>query len=668
MAQLTQADPMRDNVFNSLYGGFGGGSVLPPPTVMLATYWDDQKIESTVTERWIQQQLPETLREKLNEPMDSGDSLTDSTYADWILERAKKLFLILLDLGCQEKIFDLIDGSSGAWDDYDLPLPLESLEGMKLGANLEKRFYKKQYQYLLRDLDAGQHIEYADEELVPIETIYKPGSRGVSSIDKVYYPRNREVYYSRRRIPLETEEKQDNMTKDIFMEELEAMKRLSHAHIVSIHASYTKDNVGYILLYPTLELSLRDFLHYPAYAFRSLSKEKRKLTIMDWMHCMSDAVAYLHETGVEHNSIKPSAIIVDTKTFHIYFSDIGFTSHSATSSVTSSMTSQIAPPTDIEAYDYGAPEHWVRYMTTHGSGSPTASGSSIFTSGRLRRKQSTNISITIPETPISLIDSAHSPPSSPNMDRHVQLSAWRKSVNVSREKAEVFSLGCVFLDILTFYCKKRTSSFISHRSAKNRRPREGAPPDASFHANIPQVETWIEQLEKHAGKKGDMPLGEALGAVREMLERNPLIRPGIRRVEETVYHVAMGISDTEMPHCGQHTVVGVDPNLALLGGWSACGTTRTSGASTESAGDVVELKMGFEKVGLGLEPGEWERRRESTATTATGKTDGGRSTGSGGKSKRSTGSTFGSFFRRESERGKEVAVEWSGKFDGTVKG
>lgn len=653
MAQLTQADPMRDNVFNSMYGGFGGGSVLPPPTVMTVTYWDEQKIETTVTERWIQQQLPESLREKLNEPMDSGDSLTDSTYADWILERAKKLFLILLDLGCQEKIFDLIDGSSGAWDDYDLPLPLESLEGMKLGENLEKRFFKKQYQYLLRDLEAGQHIEYASEEFIPIETVYRPELRGVSSIDKVYYPRNREVFYSRRRIPLESDEKPENMTKGQFLEELESMKRLSHAHIVSVHASYTKDNVGYILLYPTLELSLRDFLHYPAYAFRSLTKEKRKLTIIDWMHCISDAVAYLNETGIEHNSIKPSAIIVDTKTFHIYLSDIGFTSH-ATASASSSMTSQISAPTDIEAYDYGAPEHWVRHMTIH-SASPNASGSSIFVSGRLRRKQSlqaTNISTTIPETPISPSDS--SPPSSPNMDRHVQLSAWRKSANISREKAQVFSLGCVFLDILTFYCKKRTSSFVSHRTSKSRRSREGAPPDASFHANMPQVETWIEQLEKYAGKKGDIPLGEALGAIHEMLERNPLLRPGIRRVEETVYRVAMGISENEMPHCGQHTVVGVDPNLALLGGWSTCGgTTRTSGTSTESTDEVLALKMGLDK--MVLEDGKWDRRRESTATTSTGYTHGSKS--SGGKSKRSTGSTFGSFFGRKRSQVDEVNTE-----------
>src|SRR5690242_12166947 len=142
MAQLTMVDPSRDIIFSSMYGGYTGSgqSVLPPAVVLTSSFWDDQKIDSTVTTLYIKQKLPnDTLRRKLEEPIDVSGELTDSTFLEWIQERAKKLFLILSELGCAAKIFDLIDGSTGAWEDDDLPLSSRSLERMRLGANLEKK-------------------------------------------------------------------------------------------------------------------------------------------------------------------------------------------------------------------------------------------------------------------------------------------------------------------------------------------------------------------------------------------------------------------------------------------------------------------------------------------------------------------------------------------------
>ena len=113
-------DQNRDALFNSFYGGYVGGGALPPPVVLTNDFWDNHKIDSTVTVRYIELNLNDTQRLKLTQPLDGG--LTDCTYGEWIFERAKKLFLILTELGAGDQIFKLIDQSLS---DDDLPLSVE---------------------------------------------------------------------------------------------------------------------------------------------------------------------------------------------------------------------------------------------------------------------------------------------------------------------------------------------------------------------------------------------------------------------------------------------------------------------------------------------------------------------------------------------------------------
>lgn len=529
--------------------------------------------------------------------MDSGAGLTDSTYLEWIMERTKKIFLILTELGCPEKIFDLIDGSMGAWDDWDLPVAPGSLENTNLGSSVEKRFYKKQYQFLLRDLEAGSHIDYKEEEIIPLETVFKPTTtRGPSVLDKVYYPRNRNTYYSRKRIPIRSDDNPEQLSQIDFLEEVDALKRLTHAHLVSVHASYTHQGNGYIVLSPTIELTLKSFLNYPPSNFKLLPKLKRRSKIFDWMHCLSDAVAYLHDHGIDHNSVKPSSIIIDPSDWSIYLSDIGIASSSSSpnkkpvgsgscfASIWSSGPSSPVTPEDMETYEYGAPEFWVRTMTSHDTTSN--SSTTIVTSGRIKRKQS-NLSSTSGSS-IRAANPAHdlSPPlQERSNERSVNLGTWATPHNPSHEKAHVFSLGCVFLDILTYHAKRKLTAFSSHRSSKSRRSREAAPPDVSFHANLGQVDSWMEQLEKHAAKKQNQPMMSALVVVREMLNRQPSTRPTIRDTEQSMYRVAMSVGEDEMPHCGMHTaIIGVDPGLALLGGWQTESIAEDSVMESYSTG------------------------------------------------------------------------------------
>jgi len=584
------ADPHRAaDLFSSMYGYSNPSVALPPPVLLTSAWWDEQKIQETATPRFIRQALhSRSSKKRLDEQLQFGEGLTESTYLDWILEHTRKFFLILVELNCADMIFEIIDGS---WDDEDLPLSLQTVERLGLGsAGVEKKFAKKQYTYLVRELVPGETMEYSEEEVVPLEVVSRRVSTAAGGtirgglVEKVYFPRQREVYYSRRRVLLSQEGDEDSgaggnkMSPASFLAEISRLGSIDHAHIVSIYASYMHDGYGYLILSPCIDLTLKSFLHSPPPAWKSQPKDKRRRIIFNWLHCLADALAYLHEKGISHGGVKPSSFIIDATTYKIFFADTGdsnrLDSSPANTTVPSSFISrQFSASTDVEGYEYGAPEHWQRILAVHES--PSLPTNTVF-SGRSYRKastQSTN-SNSSEETPS---------PSSTN----ISVGHWSSATPARRTTSDMFSLGCIYLDILSFKQKRKTTAFISYRSAKNRRPRESGPPDASFHANLGQVDSWIGGLLKETKKKSDEAFVEALSITRRMLSRDPEARPGARRVADECYTVVRGVCEgVEMPCCGVHNIINASAEGEVFGGWgieSLVLKTQTS-RSTSSAG------------------------------------------------------------------------------------
>ncbi|KAF8542842.1 kinase-like domain-containing protein [Trichophaea hybrida] len=598
MALLASVDTQRHDIFTAMYGGYAGSGALnmPPPTAGNSiAFWDEQQIQETLTPAFIRRQIPDTLQKRLDKQLKFGEGLTESTYAEWIVERTRKMFIILVEIGAPEKIFDIIDGS---WDDDDLPITPENLGpgGLPLGGSaLEKKFVKKQRLLMVRDLEPGSHVDYSEDEVVPLEVIHHrlPSSRSQSSVDKVYFPRQRDVYYSRRRIPIGDISTPTNISREMFMEELHAIRSVTHSHIVAVHATYTQEDIGYIILSPAVDQTLKSFITTTPQSFKALSKERRQFLLMDWLHCLSDVVAFLHEEGIAHRDLKPSSIIIDGAN-RIYLADIG-----------NAKSSELKPAMDVERYEYGAPELWVRKMASHDS---SASTSGVTVSGRLRVRR----------RPSGASSPESTSPTSPVFEKAVHLGTWKNPTTTDRGywNSDVFSLACIFADILTFYTKRKASSFSSHRSCGSRRPRGSAPPDVSFHANMGQVESWLDQIEKRAKDKHDDTLIASLELVREMFQRDPLLRPSSRRVEKELYKIILAMTDEELPHCTMHTIMGIDAGLGEDG--EGFRDTWGDGRSTSS---MTEESLGFEDI----KPGTFEDRI--------------RKFGRGTRSKRSTGSS-----------------------------
>ncbi|KAF3048062.1 hypothetical protein E8E12_009714 [Didymella heteroderae] len=84
--------------------------------------------------------------------------------------------------------------------------------------------------------------------------------------------------------------------------------------------------------------------------------------------------------------------------------------------------------------------------------------------------------------------------------------------------ADIFSLGCVFLEILTVYSGNDLDEFADYRHKL----------DTSFHANLDGVNDWIDlTLHPSMSKPGVHPgeLLDLLRKVRNMVDREPSTRP-----------------------------------------------------------------------------------------------------------------------------------------------
>lgn len=491
-------------------------------------WWDANKIEATVTRKFVcGHLLPEEV-ERLNRPLGFGDGLTDGTYWDWIEEKAKRLFLILVDLGVPDQIFGVIDDS---WDDEDLPIARDQVERLALtpekDVKLEAKFYYRQFHYLLRPLQKGEHTIFQDEELVPLDVVErKPGLASQQSVDKVTLPHHPGQAFCRRRTSLGSGP--GCLDYEDFLSAINDIRHVQNEHLVSYFASYVYQGQGYVLFTPVSDFSLKQFLTTTPTSFKSLGKQTRRQLLLNWIHCLVDTITFLHSRGLSHGNIKPSTILF-TNQNHIFFSDFTRLNPELPGS-TADKT-----PFDKESYDYAAPEQWFR---------PTSMSTSS-----LQRK--TTLSSLYPSPSTTTFSISRSATDSTSISPPSLLHA--PNPHLSPQAADIFSLGTIILELLTLLLKKTTRSFASHRAARHKTPgRGGAVPDSSFHRNLGQVETWMAQLAGEAKKKDDAlfrGVAPMLHLVERMLAIHPQERPVAREVQTRMYEILHDVCGIEEPHC-----------------------------------------------------------------------------------------------------------------------
>ncbi|KAJ9610343.1 hypothetical protein H2200_005120 [Cladophialophora chaetospira] len=332
--------------------------------------WTDERVNETVTSAYVHSHLRSNEQDLLQRTLYFGGDLTDDTYLDWILTRAKRFFLILVATGVPDQIFGIIDDS---YDDEDLPIIEQAVPELRLSyepdRSLDKRFYKNQFRFLTRVVGEGEHIRYADEESVPVIPVNLKSvvlSLSHEGTDRVRLPSVNQKIFTRRRIKLEAP-----LTEDEILHEIAASRRLCHEHIVSVFGSYLHQGNFNVLSLPAPEWSLKLFLTDTPKSFGALPKKVRRSILINWPHCLANALAWLHSNGEFHGAIRPSNIQVDDS-FRI---SLGLLDGEG-------LLRDKAKADDIEAYQYGPPERWKRAVTIQSTGSAAVSLPSGGRSGR----------------------------------------------------------------------------------------------------------------------------------------------------------------------------------------------------------------------------------------------------------------------------------------------
>lgn len=508
---------------------------------MTTTWWSDKKIDATVTAEYVARELQtEAHQAALHRPLAFGDGLTDDTYLDWILLKGRRIFLILNHIGCPEWIFEIIDKT---FDDDDLPLSEEALWELNLfggkSETLDKKFYRQQFNFMVQEFQPGGHVDYGDDDVLPLEPIVKRVA-GVSSSQSCNRVGVSDRVYARKKISTSGE---NGIDRDQFVMHMKALQAIQHPHLVSIWATYTKSSFSYVLLTPTLDLTLKSFLDDQPKAFKHLLKQQRREILIRWTHCLTSALAYLHEKGFTHQAIRPSTVTID-QNFCVYLNDFG---------ALKALDIEGNPsPYNCEIYDHAAPENWLRKPSLHES-APLRT--TLPGGGRTTRRLPT-------ESPRPL--NPYPVPGQPPRRRSDGTSSCNSSTHSRPQKAlittfapprldlppscpaDIFSLTTILLHLVSLVLSHSPKSFAAHRSRHNRHAgRGGAPADASFHVNLAQVWKWMDLLNREAAgrhhkdqKRGEEGIWEAVGGIvnvcRGGLKREPTERIESRDMEREI--------------------------------------------------------------------------------------------------------------------------------------
>ncbi|EEP82421.1 predicted protein [Uncinocarpus reesii 1704] len=278
-------------------------------------WWPKERVDATVSRDYVLKTLDPAFHPRLNWFLSFGESLTDDTYIDWILERARKLYLVLLELNLQSRIFQLIDSG---YDDEDLPITRENTANLRLAAPVKDvfsdfRFAGVQSRFLVRSIPEGEHVVFHEEEPLPVDAPKQqrlpiPFPESIQ-IDSVVHASTdcRELLRLSIALPEEPYYRDENE----ILREVKALRPLAHEHVISVFGSYSVGDTVNVLLSNAPEYTFKSFLADRPSSFKRLPKNTQQSVLLNWPHCLASGLAWLHGHNQCHGAIRPSNIFID---------------------------------------------------------------------------------------------------------------------------------------------------------------------------------------------------------------------------------------------------------------------------------------------------------------------------------------------------------------------
>jgi serine/threonine protein kinase len=248
------------------------------------------------------------------------------------------------------------------------------------------------------------------------------------------------------------------------LREVEHLHKLRHFHIVQLVGSYLQGRTFSILMYPAANYHLGTFLEDTIDNMDDLGFQKRIEFLASTLSCLSSAVAYIHTNTTKHMDIKPANVLVRLL--------------------------------EKQEKTYGLQQtNWRVYLADFG------------------------------------LSTSFSPQDHSQTDRPTARTAKYCAPEVYNyeshdRSADIFSLGCVFLEILSVICRKSPNEFADFRSAENE-------DDESFRGNLDRVLEWVGLVLRPCvdsyWRYGN-GVSELLDKIPPMLQRDPKFRPSAHEI------------------------------------------------------------------------------------------------------------------------------------------
>jgi hypothetical protein len=218
-------------------------------------------------------------------------------------------------------------------------------------------------------LDLGNTaLDRSSQESLVVSGCLGHGSLGI--VEEVHRPTF--PSFVRKRVQIPRYQRQKRLR--IIQEEARVLEDLCHPHIVQILGSYDDFTYGTkhfycLLMSPVGEGDLQTFMDEVG----TLGPTTTQIRwLLDWIPCLTSALAYMHGQGVRHQDIKPSNII--HRGSRIFFTDF-----SSSSRFSIGQTTSTENPARISAM-YAAPEA-MNHMQADGTLNRLGRGTDIFSLG-----------------------------------------------------------------------------------------------------------------------------------------------------------------------------------------------------------------------------------------------------------------------------------------------
>ncbi|PVH74344.1 kinase-like protein [Cadophora sp. DSE1049] len=321
--------------------------------------------------------------------------------------------------------------------------------------------------------NGGQHVEFAKGEALPFEVIGPIGASLTAQIDKV---RCRRILLARKTMVCGR-----RMTVEEALVEVEHLQKLRHPHIVQLVGSYLQGKKFSVLLYPVADCDFTVFLEQvldivqetPDMKFRAANGNR------------------MVRAGALFVGPAPQAIASMWNFFGCLVDAVRYIHSTARKHLDIKPGNILVRKHDQAAYGYRI------YIADFGISRSFKSLDHSQTDTHIRR------------TP-----------------KYCAPEVWEQDVH--GRAADIFSLGCVFMEMLTVLCGRDLDEFVDFRS----KDAEGS---GAYHESIDKVFEWAEQLrpelkdyfmyetffQTFESTMSSVPKIQGLDAMLQMLARDP---------------------------------------------------------------------------------------------------------------------------------------------------